>query len=75
MKDLSVARQEKERGVSVERIVEDLKTAKLEQLAVVGIDENEELVMAYSLSNRLELVGILEALKSKLIDEMNYTEE
>lgn len=75
MRDLSVARQEKERGVSVERIVEDLKTAKLEQLAIVGIDENEELVMAYSLSNRLELIGIIEALKSKLIDEMNYTED
>lgn len=71
MKNLSTARQEKERGVSVEKIIENLKTAELEQLAIVGIDKNDELVIAYSLSNRLELIGILDSLKSMLIDEMN----
>lgn len=74
MINIKSIREEKERGVSVETIIQDLNQSKLEQIAVVGIDENEELVMAYSLSNRLELIGILEALKSKLIDEMNYTE-
>lgn len=75
MINIKSIREEKERGVSVEKIIQDLNKSKLEQIAVVGIDENEELVMAYSLSNRLELIGILEALKSKLIDEMNYTED
>lgn len=71
MINIKSIREEKERGVSVETIIQDLNQSKLEQIAVVGIDENEELVMAYSLSNRLELIGILEALKSKLIDEIN----
>lgn len=75
MRSLSAARQMKERGVSVEAIISELGSANLEQVAVVGIDENEELVIAYSLSNRLELVGLLESLKSKLIDEMNYEQE
>lgn len=75
MINIKSMREEKERGVSVETIIQDLNQSKLNQIAVVGIDENEELVMAYSLSNRLELIGILEALKSKLIDEMNYTED
>ncbi|MGM0220051.1 hypothetical protein [Enterococcus sp. AZ126] len=75
MNDFKHKKQENERGVSVQTIIEELNHSDLDQLAVVGIDENEELVMAYSLSNRLELIGILEALKSKLIDEMNYTED
>lgn len=73
MINIKSIREEKERGVSVETIIQDLNQSKLNQIAVVGIDENEELVMTYSLSNRLEVIGILEALKSKLIDEMNYT--
>ncbi|MBO0438961.1 hypothetical protein [Candidatus Enterococcus ikei] len=75
MNNILAKRQEKDRGVSVQTIIDELNHTNLEQIAVVGIDENEGLVMSYSLSNRLELIGILEALKSKLIDEMNYTED
>ncbi|MGM0217654.1 hypothetical protein [Enterococcus sp. AZ126] len=75
MDNILAKRQEKERGVSVQTIIDELNHTNMEQIAVVGIDENEELVTAYSLSNRLEMIGILEALKSKLIDEMNYMEE
>ena len=75
MKSVATKRQEKERGVSVDTIIQELNESNLNQLAVVGIDERDELVMAYSLDNRLELIGILEALKIKLIDEMNYIED
>ncbi|MBO0423850.1 hypothetical protein BCR22_07345 [Enterococcus plantarum] len=75
MMNLSAARQEKERGVSVEAIVEDLQTVELEQIAVVGINKNDELVIGYSLDNRLELIGILDALKSKLIDGIHYEQD
>ncbi|PZL71724.1 hypothetical protein CI088_12050 [Enterococcus plantarum] len=75
MMNLSAARQEKERGVSVEAIVEDLQTVELEQIAVVGINKNDELVIGYSLDNRLEQIGILDALKSKLIDGIHYEQD
>lgn len=75
MKNLSSVRQEKERGVSVEAIVGDLQTVELDQIAVVGINKNDELVIGYSLDNRLELIGILDALKSKLIDGIHYEQD
>lgn len=75
MESIATKRQEKERGVSVDTIIQELSESNFSQLAVVGIDEKEELVMAYSLDNRLGLIGMLEALKTKLIDEMNYIED
>lgn len=73
MKSLESKRQEKERGVSVEAVMSDVLNHEcLKDIVVVGIDQDDEVVLAYSMDSRLEMIGLLETLKTSLVDELNH---
>lgn len=75
MKDIRTKRQEMERGVSVERVLSDvLQQEHLKEIIVVGVNEEDEVVTAYSFDDRLRIIGLLETMKNTLIDELNYPE-
>lgn len=73
MKDIRTKRQEVERGVSVEGVLSSvLQQEHLKDIVVIGINSNDEVVTAYSLEDRLKIIGLLETLKTSLIDDMIY---
>lgn len=75
MKDIRTKRQEVERGVSVERVLSGvLQQEHLKEIIVVGINSDDEVVTAYSFDDRLRIIGLLETMKTTLIDELNYPE-
>lgn len=75
MKDIRTKRQEMERGVSVEGVLSDvLQQEHLKEIIVVGVNEEDEVVTAYSFDDRLRIIGLLETMKNTLIDELNYPE-
>ena len=75
MKTLYQMRQEKERGVSVQDVIDSLNGTELTEIAVIAINKNDEPLTAYSYDDLLQVIGAIEILKQTLIDKLNYPEE
>jgi hypothetical protein len=74
MELLSSKRQEAERGVSVQQVIESLQDTSLKEIVVFAFDEDDTPLVAYSHDDRIRILGMLEILKQQLIDEINYPE-
>ena len=74
MKNIKTKRQEKERGISVDDVLSEIAADKesLKEIIIVAINDDDEVLTAYSFDDRLRIIGILETLKNTLIDELNY---
>lgn len=70
--DIKSYRQKKERGASVRQLAEELlkEVDQFESILIVGLDENKEMLLSYSTDSNGELIGVMEAAKSLLVEDI-----
>lgn len=70
--DIKSYRQKKERGASVKQLAEELlkEVDQFESILIVGLDANKELLLSYSTDSNGELIGVMEAAKSLLVEDI-----
>lgn len=70
--DFREAKQKKERGYSVNELVDELVETKdkYEQVIVIAINENREVDISFSTEETSSVIGLLEVVKSILVDEI-----
>lgn len=72
--ELKTKREEKERGVSISKMIEDLtkEEENIKSLIYVFTDNDGVLHSSYSLENNLEMVGRLEYAKHLILEDVLY---
>lgn len=72
MLDFKEAKQKRERGYSVNELVEELNETKqnYDEIIILGITSNKEVDISFSTDNTSSVIGLLEVTKSILVDEI-----
>lgn len=72
MLDFKEAKQKKERGCSVNELVDELVETKdsYEQVIIIAINEDKEVDISFSTEETSSVIGLLEVVKSILVDEI-----
>ena len=70
--DFKEAKQKKERGCSVNELVDELVETKdsYEQVIIIAINEDKEVDISFSTEETSSVIGLLEVVKSILVDEI-----
>ncbi|MFL2104140.1 hypothetical protein [Mycobacteroides abscessus] len=70
--DFKQAKQKKERGYSVNELVDELVETKdtYEQVIIVAINKDKEVDISFSTEETSSVIGLLEVVKSILVDEI-----
>lgn len=70
--DFREAKQKKERGCSVNELVDELVETKdkYEQVIIIAINEDREVDISFSTEETSSVIGLLEVVKAILVDEI-----
>ena len=70
--DFKEAKQKKERGYSVNELVDELVETKdsYEQVIIIAINEDKEVDISFSTEETSSVIGLLEVVKAILVDEI-----
>ena len=70
--DFREAKQKKERGYSVNELVDELVETKdkYEQVIIIAINEDREVDISFSTEETSSVIGLLEVVKAILVDEI-----
>lgn len=70
--DIKSYKQKKERGASVRQLAEELmkEVDQFESILIVGLDANKKMLLSYSTDSNGELIGVMEAAKSLLVEDI-----
>lgn len=70
--DFREAKQKKERGYSVNELVDELVETKdkYEQVIIIAINEHREVDISFSTEETSSVIGLLEVVKAILVDEI-----
>ncbi len=70
MNELDLHRQKNKRGYSVAEALEDASVEGFNQILIAGVTEDGAIDIFYSMESSLAAIGVLEVLKSTMLNEM-----